>query len=52
MHETHTVQKTRDGSGGYRGSERDYTLLENKLHLNFGIRVARLKILRNLTLNL
>lgn len=30
----HRVQKAGDESGEYTGSEKVYTLLENKLHLN------------------
>lgn len=49
---THKVQKARDESGKYTGSEKEYALLENKSHLNFGIRAIRCYILRNLILNL
>lgn len=38
-------------SGEYTGSEKEYTLLESKLHLNFGIKVIKFKILRKFTLN-
>lgn len=34
------------------GSEKECTLLESKLHLNFGIKVIKFKILRKFTLDL
>lgn len=52
MHETRRAQKARDESGDYTGSKKECTLLENKLHLNFGTRVIMCHILRNLIPNL